>query len=387
VLQLNKSRTRLFSTAGAHGIAVFDVDMHAQGKVVGGPVCSTTRVESMPTPLGVFPAWVTIDPTDDVVYSCNFFSKDVTAMAYDDASRTCAAPFGVCAPVHPGIPDKVIANLDPNAEPGPFGHGFPENACHPHGLSIHPSGKWMVLGDLGSNNLTVYALPIGKSFMEGPPDCVLHAHTAPPSNRCYGAGPKNNCFSKDGTVLFSCNELDSSVSSYRFDESSGSLIPIGEPCMALPQAWLDSVPPRPLPFYQACHSGGSVCLAPNGKHLYSTNRGHDSVSCFAVDADGCLTPTPQFTIPAGGRITWTLTMPSDVLLLVINQYADYDQPETTRYGDGKGDPNRVAPAPHGPGNIRVFKRDPTSGVLTPSCVLEVDEPLAIVAAEYERWGA
>ena len=103
---------------------------------------------------------------------------------------------------------------------------------------------------------------------------MLHAHAAPASNACYGSGPKNNCFSKDGTVLFSCNELDSSVSSYRFDELTGTLTPIGEPCMALPQVWLDSVPPRPLPCYEQAHSGGSLCLAPNGKHLYSTNRGY-----------------------------------------------------------------------------------------------------------------
>jgi len=390
VLQLNKKKSKLFVTAGTHGIAVFDVDMHDQGKVVGGraPICSPTTVEQMPTPLGVFPAWVTVDAAEQTVFSCNFFSKDVTALPFDKASNKCGVPMGVCTPEHPGMPDKVAASVDPNAEPGPFGHGFPENGCHPHGLSIHPSGKWLVLGDLGSNNFTVYALPIGKSFTEGPPDFVLHSHTAPASNACYGSGPKNNCFSKDGTLLFSCNELDSSVSSYRFDEATGTLTPLGTPCSTLPQDWLDSVPPRPLPFYEQAHSGGSLCLAPNGKHLYSTNRGHDSISCFAVGTDGCLTPTPQFNVPGGGRITWTLTMASDTLLLAINQYADYDDPASTRYGDGKGDRSRVAPAPKGPGNIRVFKRDTASGELTPTgCVLEVDEPLGIVAAEHERWGA
>lgn len=80
-------------------------------------------------------------------------------------------------------------------------------------------------------------------------------------------------------------------------------------------------------------------------------------------------------------------MPSDTLLVAINQYAEYKDPATQRYGDGKGDPKRVAQPPEGPGNIRVFKRNPTSGELTLGCVLEIDEPLGIVAAEYERWGA
>ena len=48
------------------------------------------------------------------------------------------------------------------------------------------------------------------------------------------------------------------------------------------QAWLDSIPPRPFPFYESAHSGGSMVLAPDGKHLYSTNRGHDSIAGFAI---------------------------------------------------------------------------------------------------------
>ena len=103
VLQLNKSKSRLFSVAGANGIAVFDVDMRDEGKVVGGrpPVCSPTTTESMPTPLGVFPAWLTVDPAEETVYSCNFFSKDVTALPFDKASCQCGAPIGVCTPEHP----------------------------------------------------------------------------------------------------------------------------------------------------------------------------------------------------------------------------------------------------------------------------------------------
>ena len=312
------------------------------------------------------------------VYSCNFFAGTVTALPFDKVTGRCGAPSAVCTPTHPGTPQKALDAIDPNGESGPFGAGFPENGCHPHGIALHPSGKWLVMSDLGSNNFRVYSLPVGDSFKVGPPDFTLAAHTAPDSNICYGAGPKNAAFSSDGRVLFSCNELDSSVSAYRFDDQTGELTPCGSPCMALPQSWLDSVPPRPLPFYDQCHSGGSLCLAPDGKHLYASNRGHDSVACFAVGADGALSPTAQFTVPAGGRISWNLTMPSNTLLVVCNQYAD--DPEA-RSGDGKGDPKRVAPPPKGPGNLRVFSRDPATGELTPSgCVYEVDEPSTLVAA-------
>ena len=171
VLQLNKSKTKLFSIAGVNGIAVFDVDQSDQGKVVGGKevVCSPVTPETMPTPLGDFPAWVTIDPAEETVYTANFFAQSMSAMSFDKTTNKCGTPM-MSKPKHPGTPEKVLNNVDPNVEPGPFGAGFPENAAHPHGISIHPSGKWLVLGDLGTNNLTVYKLPVGKSFSQGPPD-------------------------------------------------------------------------------------------------------------------------------------------------------------------------------------------------------------------------
>ena len=49
---------------------------------------------------------------------------------------------------------------------------------------------------------------------------------------------------------------------------------------------------------------------------------------------------------------------------------------------------RVAPAPESPGGVRVFKRDPATGELTPTgAVYEVESPLGILAQGPERWGA
>ena len=145
VLALNKSKTKLFTIAGANGIAVFDVNPADAGKVTSGPVCSPTAAETMPTPLGNFPAWVTVDPAEENVFVANFFQATLTALPFDKA--TCKLGDAVeSKPVHPGTPQKVLDQIDPNAEPGPFGAGFPENGCHPHGMSIHPSGKWIVLG-------------------------------------------------------------------------------------------------------------------------------------------------------------------------------------------------------------------------------------------------
>ena len=61
-MQLNASNTKLVVSAGASGVAVFEVDPINKGQVVDGkpPVCSPVTSESMPTPLGVFPVWVSV---------------------------------------------------------------------------------------------------------------------------------------------------------------------------------------------------------------------------------------------------------------------------------------------------------------------------------------
>lgn len=84
------------------------------------------------------------------------------------------------------------------------------------------------------------------------------------------------------------------------------------------------------------HAAG-IAVAPDGKHVYVTNRGHDSIAGFAIateplsseEADRCgasdavsgLVPTPQGTIPSGGRLPWTIAFVNDALVVVSNQYA------------------------------------------------------------------
>jgi 6-phosphogluconolactonase len=74
------------------------------------------------------------------------------------------------------------------------------------------------------------------------------------------------------------------------------------------------------------HAAG-IAVAPDGKHVYVTNRGHDSVAAFSIkpdvakgEGDVCLVPTAQVTVPSGGRLPWTITFITNTLLVVSNQY-------------------------------------------------------------------
>ena len=143
-----------------------------------------------------------LDVSGKAGYTCNFLASSISALAVDMEKGALSEP-QLCAPPHAGIPEKVL-KIPPSAGAKALGfpEGFPEDASHPHGVACDPSGKWLVMSDLGSNNFRVYSLPVGDSFKAGPPDFTLAAHTAPDSNICYGAGPKNSAFSSDGRVLF-----------------------------------------------------------------------------------------------------------------------------------------------------------------------------------------
>src|SRR5215831_19045742 len=92
-----------------------------------------------------------------------------------------------------------------------------------------------------------------------------------------GAGPRHIAFHSQMPLAYVINELDSSVTTYRFDAQRGSLQPI---------QILPSIPAS----YTGNNTGAEIAVAPSGRVVYASNRGHDSIAIFAVDRrDGTLT--------------------------------------------------------------------------------------------------
>ena len=177
--QMNAERTRLLSTAGTNGIVVFECDPKDQGKIATAkpPASSAVTPEPLPTPYGVMPVDVTLDSAGTTAYTCNFLAGSISALSVDLESGTLSSP-QVCAPADPratpGIPEKVQKRGPSKAAQAlGFPEGFPEDSPHPHGTACDPSGKWLVMGCLGTNHLLVFSLPIGEKFSAGTPDFVL----------------------------------------------------------------------------------------------------------------------------------------------------------------------------------------------------------------------
>ncbi len=83
-----------------------------------------------------------------------------------------------------------------------------------------------------------------------------------------GCGPRHTVFSPCGNYAYTVNELNSTVTVFSFD---------GRYLTAL-----DTVSSLPADFVGISY-GAAIRITGDGKHLYCTNRGHDSIAHFSVD--------------------------------------------------------------------------------------------------------
>jgi 6-phosphogluconolactonase len=173
-----------------------------------------------------------------------------------------------------------------------------QERSHAHSVTELLSGGLTVVADLGTDTLTTYRLAADGSL-----DQVAVSQTAP------GSGPRHVAVHPNGRLVFLMNELDSTVASFRLDPQSGAL------------AQLDSQPAVPAEARASNHCA-DIQISPDGRFLYGSNRGHDSISTFAVDEpSGMLSLVGYF--PCGGATPRNLAItPSGKHVFSANQNAD-----------------------------------------------------------------
>lgn len=102
-------------------------------------------------------------------------------------------------------------------------------------------------------------------------------------------GPRHFVFHPQLDVLYSVNENGSTVSAHRFDPERGTL------------ASFQVISTLPDGFDGSDNTCAEIQVAPDGKHLYASNRGHDSLALFAVGQDGALEARDHFPTEATPR--------------------------------------------------------------------------------------
>jgi 6-phosphogluconolactonase len=187
--------------------------------------------------------------------------------------------------------------------PGP--HKTEQLSSHPHHCPFDPTRKFIVVPDKGLDKVFVFRIDAaaGKLVPNNSASVVARA----------GAGPRHVVFHPTGPYAYVVNELGSSLTTYHFDSNTGELKP------------LQIVPTIPSTF-TGNNTAAEIAVAPSGRFVYGSNRGHDSIAIFAIDsATGMLTSvawestqgtTPRyFGLHPSGRELYAANQTSDTVVV------------------------------------------------------------------------
>jgi len=138
--------------------------------------------------------------------------------------------------------------------------GKRQDAPHPHWVGFSPDGRFALVPDLGLDGIVIYRVNLAKLELE------RHGFAA----SVPGGGPRHMRFSPDGKFIHLLNEITLSVTTYAWDATSGTARQL-----ATVPALSEAVKAK-----EGSNSAAEILVHPSGRFVYSSNRGHDSVTVY-----------------------------------------------------------------------------------------------------------
>lgn len=271
-LALNRQGDVLYTVHGdEHELSVFRVN----------PADGTLQFLQRQLGGGKNPVHLALDPSEQFLVVSNHLSSNLAVLP--------VLPGGELGPV-----SQTVALP---GTPGP--HRVEQPFAKPHFNPFDPGGQFVVVPDKGLDRVFTFCFAKGQ----------LEPATSPWVDTREGAGPRHIAFHPQKPYAFVVNELDSTVTSYRFDATTGALVP------------LQILPTLPNTFTGNSRAS-EIMVAPDGRTLYASNRGYDSIAVFRIDGDtGLLTFVEA--VPSGGRTPRFFTLsPNGKFLFALNEDSD-----------------------------------------------------------------
>jgi 6-phosphogluconolactonase len=182
--------------------------------------------------------------------------------------------------------------------PGP--HKTQQESSHPHHCPFDRSGRFIVVPDKGLDRVFLYRVDGGGKLIPGDPPSVASR---------AGAAPRHVDFHPTLPFAYVINEIDSTIAVYRFEPEQHVLKPL-------------QIVPTPPATYTGNNSGAEIVVAPSGRFVYGSNRGHDSIAIFAIDQTSGLLTAVGWE-PTQGRTPRFFTLdPTATHLYAANQASD-----------------------------------------------------------------
>ncbi|MGO9255527.1 MAG: lactonase family protein [Bryobacteraceae bacterium] len=132
---------------------------------------------------------------------------------------------------------------------------------HAHGVVFSPDNRFLLLADLGLDKIFVYHFDAARGAIS--PNDLPFVATTP------GSGPRHLVFHPSGEVLYSLNQLNSTVTSYFYDDKAGTLNPF-QTVSTLPAGFMSP------------NTAAGIAVSSGGTLLYCSNRGNDTIALFSI---------------------------------------------------------------------------------------------------------
>ena len=235
---------------------------------------------------------------------CGSFGEGPCHLFYDShRSRVVVANYGSGGVGVVGVEDRSLVPIQGIQHEGSSLDKSRQEGPHAHSATPDPTGNYVLICDLGLDEVVVYRWKEDASLDESP---VCRAKVPP------GSGPRHFAFHPNGKYGYVANEMGNTVTMFEYD-SAGCLTP-KQTVTTLPDS------------FSGVSSTADIHFSSDGANLYVSNRGHDSVTRFLVDgATGAITlesfiasggATPRnFALSPDGRYIFTANQDSDSIVV------------------------------------------------------------------------
>jgi len=260
---------------------------------------------------GSGPCHLALDTTGKWIFVANYNNGSIAALPVATDGSLGEAAVSV---QHSG------SSIDARRQSGP----------HAHSVNISPDNRFLAVTDLGLDEVLIYRFDAKAGS--------LTPHDPPAIKTTPGSGPRHLAFGPDGRFAWVVNEMSATVTALSYDRTLGKFTR-AQDVSALPRD------------FGGTKNGAEILVHPNGKFLYTSNRGHDSIAIFKPE--GGVLSTSATWVPSRGKTPRSFAIdPEGAFVVAANQ---------------------------GSNNLAVFRVDTKTGGLSPAGdVVEAPLPVSVV---------
>jgi 6-phosphogluconolactonase len=243
-LAISPNKKNLYAVSGDNKITAFSI----------GADKKLTPLNSQSSE-GANPCHVSIHPSGKMAFLANYSGGNISAYTLKSDGS-----------LNPPSYTEQYTGSGPNEKR--------QEKAHAHYVASSPDGKYVYAADLGTDKIMNYTVDVSSGKLS--PNPAQPFFSVKP-----GSGPRHFAIGNSGKSLFLLNELSATVTACKI-EKNGVISEI-KTYETIPAGLTGNI-------------SAAVHIHPNGKFIYVSNRGHNSITGFKILPNGELELIEEITL-------------------------------------------------------------------------------------------